>query len=153
MKKNYLYLVLLIFVTVILTLVFASLYKGKVSGTSYSYENLNKITALEFDEYMIENPDTIIYLADKTNLDYNKFDKKFIAKLKSLNLLENVIYIEKEEITVSLQTKISERYLYKYNENDLPAIIVVDDGKVIQISRINDYSSADTIIDYEVFKW
>ena len=103
MKKNYVYLAVLLIATVALTLFLSSLYKRETLENSYLYEKLNKITATEFEEYMLEHPDTIIYIANKNDLDNNKFEKKFENKLEKLNLLENIIYIEKEEVTSSLE--------------------------------------------------
>ena len=90
---------MLILVTIIITLSLSVLYKQKFSITTYSFDKLNKITSKEFNEYIIENPNTILYIGDKTNDKTNKIEKKFVTKLESLNFLENTIYIEKEEIT------------------------------------------------------
>ena len=155
MKKNYVYLLILLLGTVVVTLLLSFLYRNDVEvvETSYAYDNLNKITAAEFEEYMIENPDTIIYISDKTNLDNNKFEKKLINKLEKLNLLENVIYIEKGEVVDSLEKKFKEDYSYKYNEKEIPVIIVISDGEIIQTVVVNEKSTVDTIINYEVFEW
>jgi len=153
MKRNYVYLLILILVTVVITLFLSNIYKKEVITTSHSYEKLNKITALEFEEYIIENPDTIIYLGDKTNLDNNKFEKKFISKLENLNLIKNTIYIDKTEITSSLKKVLEKEYSYNYDENKLPVVIVINDGKTIQKSNVYQNSKADTIINYEVFEW
>jgi len=153
MKRNYVYLLILILVTVVITLFLSNIYKKEVIITSHSYEKLNKITALEFEEYIIENPDTIIYLGDKTNLDNNKFEKKFISKLENLNLIKNTIYIDKTEITSSLKKVLEKEYSYNYDENKLPVVIVINDGKTIQKSNVYQNSKADTIINYEVFEW
>ena len=154
MKKNYVYLLILLLGTVVVTLLLSFLYRNDVEvvETSYAYDNLNKITAAEFEEYMIENPDTIIYISDKTNLDNNKFEKKLINKLEKLNLLENVIYIEKGEVVDSLEKKFKEDYSYKYNEKEIPVIIVISDGEIIQTVVVNEKSTVDTIINYEVFE-
>lgn len=152
MKKNYIYLTILVLGTVVLTLFLSYLYKKESIQISYSYQKLNKITALEFEEYMIEHPDTIMYIADKTNLDNDKFDKKLINKLEKLNLIENVIYIEKSEMVSSLRKILKENYSYKYDEQSLPVIIVINDSNIIQISVVDIDSNVDTIIDYEVFK-
>ena len=152
MKKNYIYLTVLILLTIVLTLFLSFLYKEEVIETSYSYKILNKITGEEFNEYMIEHPDTIIYISDRTNLNNNKFEKKFIKELEKLNVLENVIYIDKKEINNSLEKKLEEEYSYKYDEEKMPAIIVVNDGKVVQTSFVTESSSIDSIIDYEVFE-
>ena len=152
MKKNYICLFVLVLATVLVTLGLSKIYKIEVTKTSYAYEKMSKITSAEYDEYVVEHPDTIIYIADKTNLSYNKFEKKFIKKLESLNLLKNVIYIEKEELNNSLNKKLKKNYSYEYDENLLPAIIVINDGALSQISYINGDSLVDDIINYEVFE-
>ena len=152
MKKNYIYLTILIFCTVVLTFFLSFLYKRDEIKTSYSYEKLNKITATEFKEYMIEHPDTIIYIADKNNLNYNKFEKKLINKLKNMNLLENIVYIEKSEFSGSLENLFKKEYSYVYNETNLPSIIVINDGKIIEFVAISENSNVETLINYEVFE-
>ena len=152
MKKNYIYLTILLIVTVIITLFLSNLYKRETTEISYSYEMLNKITANEFEEYMIEHPDTIIYIADKTNLDNNKFEKKFVNKLEKLNLLENVVYIEKEEMTKKIEELLKKNYSYEYKEKKLPIIIVISDAKVIENSIVQKDSDVNAIINYEVFE-
>lgn len=152
MKKNYIYLLILLVATVGITFMLSNLYKREETKTSYLYEKLNKITSTEFDEYMIEHPDTIIYVADQNNLENNKFEKKFYNKLEKLNLLENIIYIEKNEINSSLQKKLKEEYSYKYNEKDLSAIIVISDGIFVESTLVDESSNINTIINYEVFE-
>ena len=152
MKKNYIYLFVLVLATVLVTLGLSRIYKTEVTKTSFAYEKMSKIISAEYDEYIVENPDTIIYIADKNNLSNNKFEKKFIKKLESLNLLKNVIYIEKEELDDSLNKKLKKNYSYEYNESLLPAIIVINDGTLSQISYINVDSQVENIINYEVFE-
>lgn len=152
MNKKMIYLIILVVATVIVTLLLADIYKKETIKTSYAYENFNKITANEFDEYMMEHTDTIIYIADKNNLKYNKFDKKFLSKIEKLNLLENTIYIEKDEITKSIVKKLKENYSYEYKEKELPIIIVVSDNEVVQTSIVHTDSKVDTIINYEVYE-
>ena len=85
-------------------------------------------------------------------MSYNKFEKKFIKKIDSLNLLKNVIYIEKEELNNSLNKKLKKNYSYEYDENLLPAIIVINDGVLSQVSYVNEDSQVEDIINYEVFE-
>ena len=153
MKKNYIYLTILLIATVIVTILLANLYTKETTKTSYSYNNLNKITSNEFEEYMMEHTDAIIYIADKESLSNNKLEKKFIKKLEKLNLLENTIYIDKNEITTEFQKLLKDDYSYEYNEKSLPTIIVVSDAEIIQVSKIEKDVNIDTLIDYEVFRW
>jgi len=152
MKKEYIYLLILLIVTIGLTLLLSFLYKQDEVKTSYSYQKLNRITSDEFEGYMLEQSDVIIYISDKTNLSYNKFEKKLINKFEEINLIKNVIYIDKSDMDESLQKKLSENYSYKYNEEELPIVIVINDGTFVESAKINEDSVVETIINYEVFE-
>lgn len=151
-KKNYIYLVVLIIATIVLTLTFSIIYKNEVIKTCYLYENLNKITTLELDEYIMENPDSIIYIGDKNDLSNNKFEKKLLKQLKKHNLLENSVYIEKNEVTKEFKNSLKNEHSQVYDESKLPMILIVIDGGIEKIIDVSNDSSADTIIEYEVFK-
>ena len=153
MKKNYIYLAVLLVVTVGLTFLLSSIYNKEVNSVSYSYEKLNKITSDEFEEYMMENTETIVYVSDKNDLNNNKFEKKFIKKLENLNLLENTIYIEKDEINNKFRELLKANYNYKLDEKELPIIIVIDNSKVVQSVVVDKNSDVDTVVDYGVFEW
>lgn len=152
MKKNYIYLAVLLAATVGLTFLLSSIYNKEVNSVSYSYEKLNKITSDEFEEYMIENPDAIVYISDKNDLNKNKFEKKFVKKLENLNLLENTIYIEKDEINNKFKELLKTNYDYKLDEKKLPTIIVIDSGSVVQSVVVEKNSNVETIINYGVFE-
>jgi len=151
-KRNYIYFILLIIGTIILTFTFSIIYKHEVDKTCYLYENLNKITTLELDEYIMENPDSIIYIGDKNDLSNNKFEKKLLKRLKKLNLLENSVYIEKNEISKEFNNMLKNKHSQVYDENNLPMILIVIDSEIIKIVNVSDDSLVETIIDYEVFK-
>jgi len=153
MKKNYIYLLILLVSTICITLFLSNIYKEKIVKTSYLYEKISHITSTEFNEYMTEHSDVIIYVGNKTDIVDNKFEKSLLKKLEKLNLLENIIYIDKEDVNSELQKLLEKQYLYKYDEETLPYIIVVNDGKTVQKAQVNESSIADTIINYEVFKW
>lgn len=153
MKKNYVKLFILLTVTVIITLTLSTIYKQKFWVTSYSYDKLNKITADEFNEYITENPDIILYIGDKNNISINKIEKKFINNLEKLNILENTIYIENNDITPELEKILKKEYKYIYNEKQLPTILVIIDGEIIQKEILEEDSDVYNIINYEVFKW
>lgn len=151
MKKNYLYFGILVLATVIVTLLLANLYDNEVEKISYAYNNLSKITANEFEEYIVENDDVIIYIGDKNNLKLNSVEKKLIKKLEKNNLIKNTIYIEKEEITSSLKKQFEEKYSYVY-DGKLPLVIIVSDSIVEQIVKIDKTIDINSIINYEVFE-
>ena len=152
MKKNYIYLLILLVATVGLTFLLSSIYNKEVNSLSYSSEKLNKITSFEFEEYITENPETIVYISNKNDLNNNKFEKKFIKKLENLNLLENTIYMEKTEINNKFKELLKANYDYKLDAKILPIIIVIENGEVVQSVVIDKDSDVETIIDYGVFE-
>lgn len=152
MKKNYIYLAILLTATVCLTFLLSSIYNKEVNTVSHSYEKLNKITSAEFEEYMMENTETIVYVSDKNDLRNNKFEKNFIKKLESLNLLENTIYIEKEEINNKFKSLLKTTYGYKLDERKLPIIFVIDNGEIAQSTIVDKNANVENIIDYGVFE-
>ena len=152
MKKNYIYLLILLVATVGLTFLLSSIYNKEVNSVSYSYEKLNKITSDEFEEYMMENTEMIVYISNKSDSNNNRFEKKFIKKLENLNLLENTIYIEKTEINNEFKELLKNNYDYKLDEKNLPVIIVIDNGEVVQNVVVDKNSNVDLIVDYGVFE-
>jgi hypothetical protein len=152
MKKNYIYLAVLLVVTVGLTFLLSLIYNKEVNSVSYSYEKLNKITSDEFEEYMMENTEMIVYISNKSDSNNNRFEKKFIKKLENLNLLENTIYIEKTEINNEFKKLLKNNYDYKLDEKKLPVIIVIDNGEVVQSVVVDKNSNVDLIVDYGVFE-
>ena len=151
-KKNYYVLVVLLATTVLLTLYLSNLYLNKEKLTSDFYNYASVITPEDFDEFMTENSDVIIYLSDKYDLSHYTFEKNFEAKINELNLKHNLIYIDKEDITDEFLNKLKETYQINLDLEKLPVIVVVVDKKVVRNISVSTDSNVDTIIEYEVFE-
>lgn len=151
-KKNYYILVVLLAVTVLLTLSLSNLYLNKEKLTSDFYNYANVITPEDFDEFMTENSEVIIYISDKYDLSHNTFEKKFEAKIDELNLKHNLIYIDKEDISSDFLNKLKKTYEINLDLEKLPVIVVAVDKKVVRNLSITANSDVDTLIDYEVFE-
>lgn len=151
-KKNYYILVVLLVVTAILTLLLSNVYLNKEKMVSHFYEYSNKIKPEEFDEYMTENSDLIIYISDKYDLSHETFENKFKNKINHLNLKENLIYLDKNEIDKDFLNHLKKKYNINIETNRTPLIIIVIEKKVIKNIAITNESDVETIIEYEVFK-
>lgn len=151
-KKNYYILVVLLAVTILLSLYLSNLYLNKEKLTSDFYNYASVITPEDFDEFMTENSDVIIYISDKYDLSHSAFEKNFETKIEGLNLKHNLIYIDKEDITSEFLNKLKESYQINLDLEKLPVAIVVVDKKVVRNVSITPNSNADTIIEYEVFE-
>jgi len=151
-KKNYYILVVLLAVTASLTLWLSNIYINKEKLTSDFYQYSNKITPDEFDEYIIENSEAIIYISDKFDLTKGNFEKKLKNKIEELNLKQNLIYINKGDIDKKFLNKLKKDYEINIDMKKMPIIIVIIDGKVVNNLSVNANSNVDTLIRYEVFQ-
>ncbi len=151
-KKNYLILAVLLVVTILLTLMFSNIYKNKEKLVSAFYLESNNIAPNEFDEYLMENPDLIIYVSDKYDLSHEKFEEDFENKLKDLNIKNNLVYIDKNEIDKSFINKLKNEYDVNIDISKTPLIIVMVEKSVTKVVQVSNDSNVDSIINYEVFK-
>lgn len=151
-KKNYYILAILLIVTVILTLLLSSISLNKEETFSDFYEYSNKIVPEEFDEYMLENNDIIIYISSKYDLSNKTFENRFQKKLNNLNLKENLIFIDKNDINTKFLKKFKKTYGINLNLKKTPIIVVIIDEKVIKKITVSSNTNVDTIIEYEDFR-
>lgn len=151
-KKNYYILAVLIVITILLTLSLASLYNNRDKMASKFYNYANKITSEEFDEYMLENQDLLIYISDKFDLSNEKFENSFEKKLDSLNLKDKLIYIDKDQLSKKFLNNLKDKYNIRIDKNKLPIIIVILDKKIIKSMQVFYNSDVEDIIDYGVFE-
>lgn len=150
--KNYLFLLLLLVGTVFITLIAANIYSSKNKLTSQFYESSKKITANEFSEYVIENPDTIIYISDKYDLTNETFEEKFKLKLEQLNLVDKFVFLDKDEFNETFLLDLNKEYKMDIDLEKTPVILVIIDKMVANIVYVDKYSNSETIINYGVFE-
>ena len=152
LKRNYIILIILLAVTVFLTFFFANIYKSKGNLVSGFYEYSNKITIEEFDEYMTENTDAIIYISDKYDLTHETFEENFKEKINELNLKNKIVFVDKNEINDKFISNLKINYGISIDLSKTPLVIVIVDKNVLQCVYIDNYSNVDDFIDYEAFE-
>ena len=151
--KNYIILAVLLIVTVFITLVLVGVYKSKEKFTSEFYNLSNKITVGELEEYIIENPDSIIYISDKYDLTKEEFEKKLDNKLKELNLEDKFVYVDSNEMSKKDSNLLEEKYDVNFKVEETPIILVVIEKEVVKKIYVEDSLNVDNFIDYEAFEW
>lgn len=151
-KKDYFVLAVLLVMTVILTFSLANIYKNKEKYSTNLYETANKITANEFDEFMMENSDAIIYISDKFDLRNEKFEIDFNKKLEKENLSHLLVYLDKKDVSKKVEKNFKNKYNITLNLKKIPIIIFKTDGKIEKVINIEKMYDIDSMIDYEVYK-
>ncbi len=151
-NKNYIYLVILIVLTLFLTLLMSHIYLSKNKLVSEFYEYSNKITVNEFDSYITENSETLIYISDKFDLTNEKFEERFKNKIESLNIKGNVVYIDKNEINDEFINSLHDKYNINIDESKFPLVLIIVEGKITKNIYVNNDTDVDNFINYEVFQ-
>ena len=143
-KKNYIILGIVILVSLLIIYYFymwVSAYKDAKENVSVLDNYMNVINYNELDNYIVENPDSIIYVSVVDDIEINKFDKKLANSIKNNDFNKDVLYMNITETIKddSIKRKMIEKYSLKYADiTDVPNIIVFEDGKLISIYNIKD---------------
>lgn len=143
--KNYLIYVVLIIITVLLTLFFSKSYLKNNGQKSILYNYISEIKTDDFEQFMTENPDAIIYISSIQNDNNIGFEKKLKKKIDSLNIKENVVFINKETVDSNFLNLLRESYGLNLNINE-SSLIIINDNVLINCIYVDDnvdFSSID----------
>ena len=151
-KKNYIYVVILIVVTFILVLSLSNIYTSKNKLTTDFYQYSNIITSNEFENFIFENPDSIIYISDKYDLKYAKFENDLKNIIDALNIKNNFVYMDKEYLSSEFINKLKTKYNVSLQYDKKPIVLFIVNKEIIKVIDVDVNTDATTFIDYEVFK-
>lgn len=150
--KNYIILGVVIVVTILILYYFymwVDVYKESKVNIPIMDKYMSVINYNELDNYIVENPSTIVYVSILENDEIRKFEKDLKNKYKN-NLINNdILYMN---ITDDIENKeVRNEMLNKYSLNDLsitdvPCVMVFSDGMLKSV-----YSVSDNDYDIERF--
>ena len=149
--KNYILLAVLLVVTVVLTFFLSSLYKSRNNVVSDFQEYCNKINSNEFDEFIIENPDSIIYIGDKNDLDFKEQESALKDEIEKKGLKNKIVYLEKSTLSKKFLSSLKSKYGKSINKKKTPVLLVVVDKKINKVVYLKDNLELNEFISEEVF--
>ena len=147
-KKNYIILGVVIIVT-LLILYYFLMWIDAYNETKLNKPILNKymevINYNELSDYLIENPDTIIYVSVLEDKEIREFEKKVKVLFKKHEIDKEILYLD---ITNDLNNKeiknemINKYNFGNYNMTNVPLVIVFENGIVKNIfsASNNEYN-------------
>ena len=144
--KNYFYLLIILVITVVLTINILNMYKLSKRVETEFYKYANTISSKEFDSYITEYPDSIIYIYDKYNTDYKDFETEFKENIEQSYYKNNLVYMDKKNINKKFKNKLKENYNIELEYNNMPIILIVEDGvitKKVEVELDNKLSDLD----------
>lgn len=150
-KSNYIKLVLLIAITIAITFLFVYFY-NEIKNKNLMASYLDQITVEDIDQYILEHPDTILYIKYKDQ-NLSLFESDLKRKVEKNNLSDDIVYVLYGSNDISAINKILRKYNFNKDISDNSLILVMIDKKIQTYKIISKNEKMDDFIDYEVFKW
>jgi len=142
--KNYVILGVVIFITLLILYYFymwVDVYKESKINIPIMDKYMRVINYNEFSDYLIENPDTIVYVSVLEDEKIREFEKKFKNKYRENEIDNEILYMN---ITDDIKNKnVRNEMTLKYfvnslNMTDVPCVLVFSDGKISSIYSVSD---------------
>lgn len=150
--KNYVILGVIVIVTLFILYYFylwVDVYKESKINVPIMDKYMTVINYNELDNYLVENPNTIIYVSVLEDEEIRTFEKKFKSKYRSNVIQKEVLYmnITEELKNKNIRSKMINKYsLNNLNITDVPCVLVFNGGLLKSI-----YSVSDNDYDIERF--
>lgn len=152
-KKNYFILGVVLLLTVL------AVYYFYMWNKAYNESKINEpvldkymtvINYNELEDYLIENPDTIIYTSILEDKDIRSFENRFKNYIRNDKLDHDVLYMDitSEIKNTNKKNDMIKKYSVEYaNILDIPNVMVFENGKLKMIYNIqdNDYDVKKTV--------
>lgn len=142
--KNY------IILGVVIVITFLVLYYLYMWLVAYNETKLNKpiidkymsvINYNELDDYLVENPDSIIYVSVLEDQEIRNFEIEFKKSLKKHQIKYDLLYLDltdelKDE---KMSNDVKNKYLFNsLNLSDVPCVVVFQEGQLKYIYGLKD---------------
>lgn len=127
--KNYFILGIILASSIFIVLYINKLYLSAKNNDNILNGFIKEIKTQEIDNYIIENPNFIIYLGYKNN-DNKSFEKKFKKLVTKYDLQKDIVFIDISQFNDETFNKFCKKYADKLLKKD-SSLIIVDNQKVI----------------------
>jgi len=147
--KNYFILALVVILSGIIVYFLGNFYINKKrydEKENHVLSFLKEIYVDDFENFIIENPDTIIYINRIDNSKNKKLEKKLKKEIIERNYEQDIIYIDSTEISSNFVDVLNNHIDNKLNI--IPNVIIVKDGKICNVMYINSNTKYSEIIDF-----
>lgn len=134
--KNYIILFVVFIATVFVTIFLSVTYKSSVRVEEN--DNFRIIKTIELDNYVVDTPNTLIYVSNEM---YGK-DLKLYDFIYEKEIQHDVVYADVNKDDEEFKKFVEQRFYDKninFNYNDfIPGLLVVENGKIVDVLKSND---------------
>lgn len=155
--KNYIFLVLLVGVTVFITYYCCNLYTNQHESkyTSIMHSFLAEIKEDDIEDYVKDNPTVVLYISDKKDKDKEQLEKEFKELLTEKHIYSYFVYVDISSDKEKSLQNFQENYQLELDYQSLPILVVFEDGEVSEVyhtkewnvSEITEFLKRNEVID------
>lgn len=153
--KNYIILGIIVFFSIIVLYYFylwIDVYKDSMSDLPILDKYMSVINYNELEDYLVENPNSVVYVSILENDNIRSFEKELKSMYKDDIISFDILYMNITDDIKDTNKKnlmISRYSLNNLNILSVPCVLVFDEGKLISIYSIsdNDYN-INKLVDY-----
>lgn len=138
-KKNYILLAVLTVLTIFIVFYMANWY---TASKNYQLEDsimknfLGEIKESEFENYILENPEIVIYISLGNDEKTKKFDKKLKDYILKEDIKSQFIYLDGNHLSTNFLNNFQKKYFEGSLRNiylGYPNMFILENGKVIDV--------------------
>jgi hypothetical protein len=144
--KNYFILGVLAVTTVVLTFYFVSWYEAtreykKVN--SVISEVLAKIKIEEIDNFLLDNPNIVVYMASSKDDTIKNFEKSFKNFILNNEITDDIVYLDTKEVVNNNYSVLEKRMVESLVNKNITLVsktnlLIVREGKIIDVLYKSD---------------
>ena len=144
-KKNYIIMLIIAVSVVLLTLISCDIYNTKYRKTSILTSYLSEIKMKDLDTYLMEKPNSIIYISNKSATNTEQ-ELKLKDKLIELNITDYIVYLNIDKTNIK---KFNKKFKSNIKIDELPIIVIIEDNKITKEYSIDSID----LIEIGEIKW
>ena len=137
--KNYFILGIILASSIFIVLYINKLYLSTKNNDNILNGFIKEIKTQEIDNYIIENPNFIIYLGYKNN-DNKSFEKKYKKLVTKYDLQRDIVFIDINQFNDVAFNEFCNKYAGELLNKD-SSLIIIDNQKVIDVLDITKENS------------
>ena len=144
-KKNYFLLILLFAVTAFIVFFACNIYKSRTEKQYISVMD-TFITEVKLDDlngYTLENSQVVIFVSNKSDYSLKDVEEDYKKIITDYNLQHLFVYLNVS--AAETLDSFNEMYNVSLTNNNLPILVVIDEGKVVDSYVEAEYSKANII--------
>lgn len=152
--KNYIALGLIFILTVGILIYFVNFYNSKKEYENSTNDRMNflkEITTSDFNNYITENLDFILYTSNSENQDIVKVEKTLKNKLGKKEYINQMIYLNLKNTSINFMETLKQYFSENLKSTDykeIPNVLIVQDGLIIQTLYVDINTTALDIIKF-----